>query len=90
MWVRFRKVLALKKLGQITVVSGPVNIWADIVLTNAGNIVKGIDSVIWEVSKLRTAAKSGNKSKVESLLKKARDKRGELIKYKMKRKELAV
>jgi len=88
LWVHFRKVLVLKKLGQITVASGPVNVWADILLTNAGNIVKGIDRVIWEISKLRTAAKSGDKGKVESLLEKARDKRGELIEYKMKRKEL--
>jgi len=90
LWVCFRKVLALKKLGQITVVSGPVNIWADIVLTNAGNIVKGIDRVIWEVSKLRTAAKSGDKGKVERLLKEARDKRAALIKYKMKKKEILL
>jgi len=70
------------------IASGPVNVWADIVLTNAGNIVKGVDRVICELSKLRRAAESGDRSKIESLLEKARGKRGELMKYKMTRKEL--
>ena len=70
------------------IASGPVNVWADVLLTNAGNIVKGIDRIICELSKLRTAAESGDKSKVHRLLKKAREKRAALIRYKMEKKEL--
>jgi len=72
------------------IASGPVNVWADILLTNAGNIVKGIDRIICELSKLRTAAESGDRGKVERLLKNARDKRSRLVRYKMKRKELGL
>ena len=70
------------------IASGPVNVWADILLTNAGNIVKGIDRIICELSKLRTAVESGERMRVERLLENARRKRSEVMKYKMKRKEL--
>lgn len=78
--MHLRKVLVLKKLGQITVASGPVNVWADILLTNAGNIVKGIARVICELSKLKAAAQSSDRRQVERLLGKAREKRAALIK----------
>ncbi len=70
------------------IASGPVNIWADILLTNSGNVIKGIDRLTGELSKLRTAVESQDRMRIERLLKNARDKRGELMKYKMKRKEL--
>lgn len=69
------------------VASGPVNIWADIVLTNANNVARGIDKTITELSKLKNAIEAQDEKKVKNLLKKARDKRSRLISYKMKRKE---
>ena len=70
------------------VASGPVNVWADVLLTNSRNIAKGIDKTVCELSKLKSAIRRGDKEQVESLLKRARDKRSKLISYKMKRKEL--
>jgi len=70
------------------IASGPVNIWADVLLTNPDNVAKGIDRTISELSKLKRAVEGRDKEQVVSLLKSARDKRSELIKYKMKRKEL--
>jgi len=70
------------------IASGPVNIWADVLLTNPDNVAKGIDRTISELLKLKRAVEGRDKEQVESLLKSARDKRSKLIKYKMKRKEL--
>jgi len=70
------------------IASGPVNIWADVLLSNPDNVAKGIDRTITELSKLKRAVEGRNKEQVESLLKNARDKRSKLMKYKMKRKEL--
>jgi len=70
------------------VASGPTNIWADILTTNAGNIVKSIDKVTAELGKLKKAIKKGDKKQIEKLLKTAGDKRSELINSKMKKKEL--
>jgi len=70
------------------IASGPANIWADVLLTNAGNTVRGIDKIIAELTKLKKAIKSQNKKQIENLLKAARDKRSAMINYKIKRKEL--
>ncbi len=70
------------------VASGPANIWADVLLTNASNSVRGIDKIIGELMKLRKAIKSQNKKQIEDLLKAARDKRSAMINYKIKKKEL--
>jgi len=69
------------------VASGPVNIWADVLLTNAANTAKSIDKITAELAKLKTAIATQNRRQVEKLLEKARDKRETLVKYKMKRKE---
>jgi len=70
------------------IASGPVNIWSDILRTNSGNVLKAIDRLTGELGKLKRALESGDRARLEGLLKSARDKRGELMKYKMKRKEL--
>jgi prephenate dehydrogenase len=70
------------------IASGPVNIWADVLLTNPDNVATGIDRTISELLKLKRAVEGRDKKQVEGLLKSARNKRSELIKYKMKRKEL--
>jgi prephenate dehydrogenase len=70
------------------VASGPANIWADILLTNASNTAGGIDKVITELKKFQKAVRSGNKREIEKLLEKARGKRAELINYKIKNKEI--
>lgn len=70
------------------VASGPTNIWADVLLTNTKNISRGIDKVIAELTKLKEAIKGENKREIEKLLGKARDKRAELINYKIKKREI--
>ena len=70
------------------IASGPANIWADVLLTNAGNTVRGIDKIIGELTKLKKAIKSQNKRQIEDLLEEARTKRAALIEYKIKKREL--
>jgi len=70
------------------IASGPVNIWADVLATNAKNSARGIDKIIAELVKLKKAIKSGNKKQIEKLLEAARAKRAALIKYKIKKKEI--
>jgi len=70
------------------IASGPANIWADVLATNANNTTRGIDKIIAELGKLKKAIKNGNKKQVEKLLGAARSKRSALISYKMKKKEL--
>jgi prephenate dehydrogenase len=70
------------------IASGPANIWADVLLKNAGNTIKGIDKIIAELLKLKKAIKSQNKQQIENLLEAARKKRSALINYKIKKKEL--
>jgi len=70
------------------IASGPANIWADVLLTNAGNTTIGIDKIIAELEKMKKAIKEKNKKQIENLLEKARFKRSALIKYKIKKKEL--
>jgi len=70
------------------IASGPANIWADVLLTNADNSTKGIDKVIAELLKLKKAIKNDNEREIEKLLEAARVKRAALIKGKMRKKEL--
>jgi len=70
------------------VASGPANIWADVLFTNASNTTKGIDKIIAELLKLKKVIKAGDKKQIEKLLQKARSKRAVLINYKIKKKEL--
>jgi prephenate dehydrogenase len=70
------------------IASGPANIWADVLLTNAKNGIRGIDRVIAELVKMKKALKSQDKKEVERLLARAREKRAAMMKYKIKRKEL--
>ncbi len=67
------------------IASGPANIWADVLATNAKNSVKGIERIISELEKLKSAISSADKKEIERLLEAARNKRASLIKYKMKR-----
>ncbi len=70
------------------IASGPANIWADILLTNADNTSKGIDTIIAELGKIQKALKTGDQKQVEKLLETARNKRNTMIKYKMSKREL--
>jgi len=70
------------------IASGPANIWADVFATNVNNTVEGIDRLTAELKKLRRAIRSGDKKQVEKLLRKAADKRAELINYKIRKKEI--
>lgn len=70
------------------IASGPANIWADVLVTNARNATRGIDRIITELMKLRKAITDENRKQIEVLLEKARDKRAALIKYKIRKKEM--
>ncbi len=70
------------------IASGPANIWADIFATNSTNCVKGIEKLIRELKKLQHAVASQDKQKIHTILEKARQKRKQLIEYKVKQKEL--
>ena len=66
------------------VASGPSNVWADVLQTNANNVARGIDKLSNELSKLRKAIKKQNRKQIEDLLEKARRKRAALMNYKAK------
>lgn len=70
------------------IASGPANIWADVLLTNAKNVSHGIDRLAGELAKLKKAIHSGDRRRIEKLLEAARTKRSALVEYKMSRKEL--
>ncbi|OQA03681.1 MAG: T-protein [Planctomycetes bacterium ADurb.Bin401] len=70
------------------IASGPANIWADIFFTNSENISKGIEKLIKELAKLQKAIKHKDKKAVEKLLEIARQKRAQLIEYKVSKKEI--
>ncbi|MHC4396582.1 MAG: prephenate dehydrogenase [Planctomycetota bacterium] len=72
------------------IASGPANIWADVLLANAENSIKGVDKIITELLKLKKAIKDDNKKQVENLLEKARTKRAALINYKIKKREIVL
>jgi prephenate dehydrogenase len=70
------------------IASGPANIWADVLLTNASNTIRGIDQVIAQLTRLKRAIKNRDEKEIEKLLEKARAKRAALIDYKIKKKEI--
>jgi prephenate dehydrogenase len=70
------------------IASGPANIWADVLLTNAQNISRGIDRLTGELAKFKKALRSGDRKKIRKLLESAVSKRHSFVKYKMSRKEL--
>ena len=70
------------------IASGPANIWADVLLTNAKNSTRSIDKVTAELAKMKKAIEAGDKKQIEKLLEAARTKRAAMIKYKIKKKEL--
>jgi len=70
------------------IASGPANIWVDVLLTNVDNITKGIDKITAELGKMKAAIKNGDGRQIEKLLEAARNKRSEMIKYKMRKKEI--
>jgi len=70
------------------IASGPANIWADVLLTNTANAMRGIDRVIGELTRLRAAIENKNRKQIETLLDRARAKRAALIEYKIENKEI--
>jgi prephenate dehydrogenase len=68
------------------IASGPANVWADVLLTNANNTAKAIDKVIVELRKLQKGIGNANRSQIEKMLEKARQKRAAMIQYKVQRK----
>ncbi|MFA5251395.1 MAG: prephenate dehydrogenase/arogenate dehydrogenase family protein [Phycisphaerae bacterium] len=70
------------------IASSPTNIWADVLATNANNVIRSIDKITAELGKLKKAIKSGDKKQIEKLLNTARSKRSALVKYKIRKKEI--
>ena len=56
--------------------------------TNHANCVRGIDRVVRELNKIRTAISAADTREIAELLEQARTKRSRLINYKLKKKEL--
>jgi len=72
------------------VASGPANIWTDVLMTNKKNVTRSIDKVVTELKKFQKAINSDNRTQIEKLLDKARNKRTKLINYKIKKKEIVL
>jgi prephenate dehydrogenase len=70
------------------VASGPANVWADILMTNPKTCAKGIDALIDQLKQMQKAIAAGDAKKVEKLLEIAAAKRAEMIRHKIKQKEL--
>ncbi|HSW00131.1 MAG TPA: prephenate dehydrogenase/arogenate dehydrogenase family protein [Sedimentisphaerales bacterium] len=68
--------------------SGPASIWTDVLLANRENIAAGLDRTIAELSRLQAAIRNGQRDRITELLETARRKRADLVKYKIRRKEL--
>jgi prephenate dehydrogenase len=75
-------------LDSTRIASGPATIWTDVLLANGENIAGGIDRIIAELSRLRTAVSNSDRQEIERLLDTARKKRAALVKYKIRKKEL--
>ncbi|MFA5422247.1 MAG: prephenate dehydrogenase/arogenate dehydrogenase family protein [Phycisphaerae bacterium] len=70
------------------VAGGPPNIWVDILSTNSANCAKGIDKLKKELDEFKTAILKGDNNKLQKLLERARDRRADLIKNKLQKREL--
>ncbi len=70
------------------VASGPANIWTDILLTNKQGCLRGISKLIVELERFYHAIEQGDEQQLEKLLNQARQKREQLIEYKLEKKEL--
>lgn len=75
-------------LDSTRIASGPADIWTDVLLANADNIVAGIDRVLAELTGVRHALKAEDRQTIQTLLEEARRKRAALVKYKIRKKEL--
>ncbi len=75
-------------LDSTRIASGPPTVWTDVLLANRRNIVEGLDRAIVQLSRLRAAIKKGQREQIEQLLEAARRKRAQLVKYKIRKKEL--
>lgn len=70
------------------IASGPVSVWRDILLANAGNTAGAIGRLTGELERMRRALERGDEKTVVRLLEEARAKRGELVARKLARHEL--
>lgn len=70
------------------VASGPANVWRDIFQTNPDPVIRGIDRLIGELEKLKTAVAEGHHDRLEQLLDRGRTRRAELIQDMLNKKEL--
>ena len=68
--------------------SGPANVWADILMTNAPTCADGIEKLITQLKLIQKAIAAGDEKKVKKLLEKAAQKRAKMIQYKIEQKEL--
>lgn len=75
-------------LDSTRIASGPADVWTDVLLANADNIVAGIDRLLAELTAVRHALKAEDRQTIQTLLEEARRKRAALVKYKIRKKEL--
>ena len=70
------------------IASGPENVWRDILMTNATNAARSIDTIIKDLTHYRDILKAKDGDSIEQKLLIARQKRNELVEMKLQRKEL--
>jgi len=70
------------------IASGPANIWADIFIANSQNCLAAIEKVIAELEKFKAAMGDADRDEITRLLRRARNKRANMINYKIENKEL--
>ncbi|MBI9018424.1 MAG: prephenate dehydrogenase/arogenate dehydrogenase family protein [Phycisphaerae bacterium] len=70
------------------IASGPEGMWRDILMSNAGNVADNIDRMINELSSVRDILRKNDDKKIYNKLGKARAKRSELLKQKLRTREL--
>jgi len=70
------------------IASGPPSIWQDVLTTNAGNMVEALEKLMRELERMRRALQSDSDKKIDAMLTNAQNKRNDLVKKKMLRKEL--
>ena len=70
------------------IASGPPSVWHDILMTNPDNIANALDKLIKELNKIQNTLRKNNSKTLTNILGQAQSKRNELVKKKLRRKEL--
>lgn len=70
------------------IASGPARIWADVLLANSVNSIRGIKRIMTELDRFDSAIARNDRNRILNLLEKARRKRSSLVNYRIKNREI--